>query len=177
MGYRTFSKSLTVPDYKQFDPAWKSLITSCGGTMGAQGCAITSCAMVFNVAPDVHLEEMNGNDCPYDWSYAANLKGMSVTQLYGDFESLKHDVFDYVYYQGIPVIIEVKGSNTHFVVVDGFLGTLPVFDDGEGNELPGTGSITASMFKVNDPGSSTRTNLDMVLKSYTSGVKKYVVFS
>lgn len=85
MSYRSFSKTISIPDYKQFDDRWGDLTTSCGGTMRVQGCAITSATMIFGIRPDVHLNEMKPYDCPYNWEYSANIKNMNWKQIYGDF--------------------------------------------------------------------------------------------
>jgi len=159
VGYKSYSKTLSTVSYKQFDTKWKNLVTSCGKTMGQQGCAITSCAMIFNVQPDVHLEEMKnkgGADCPYQWSTGASLKNKTYSAKSGSFDALKATMFENIISKGLPMVVSVPG---HFIVVKGFVGTLPIEPDGG----PIYSSITADMFKVNDPGSSSNTTLQDVI--------------
>lgn len=171
MASQTYSKTLSIVSYKQFDSRWKDLKTSCGGTMGQEGCAITSCAMIFNTLPDVHLAEMKakgGADCPYQWTTAASLKNKTYSATTGSFDSLKASMFENIITKGLPMVVAVPG---HFIVVKGFVGTLPV--DPDGNIF--YSSITADMFKVNDPGSSSNATLQDVINQKGS-VSRMAVF-
>ncbi|WP_139132095.1 hypothetical protein [Fusibacter sp. 3D3] len=159
MKYSSYSKTLSTVSYKQFDTRWKSLFTSCGGTMGQQGCAITSCSMIFNVQPDVHLSEMkahDGADCPYQWSTGASLKNKIYSATTGSFNSLKAAMFENIITNELPMVVAVPD---HFIVVQEFVGTLPM-DPGGG---PIYSSITSDMFTVNDPGSSYNFTLQDVI--------------
>ena len=163
---RTYSKTVSVNNYKQCGQSWSSHRTSCGGSMCYEGCTISCGAMIFKVSPTTHLEELKvsgGADCPYQWSTAARKHGKSHTQKLGSFDSLKATMFNYIYNKNTPVIARVSGSTTHFIVVKGVNAELPMV-----NGSPDLSKLTTSMFIVNDPGSNSNQTIADVLNKYPS---------
>ncbi|WP_059171967.1 hypothetical protein [Bacillus sp. FJAT-27445] len=164
MATKTYNRDLLTPSFKQFDTTWGSKITSCGGTMKAEGCIITSVAMLFkgfgdSLNPGTFLDALKptGADCPFNWLSAANKYGHSYhDKTTGTFSALKGNIFDLIVNKGTPVLIRVPG---HTVVAKAFSGTLSVDIDGN----PYYSQITASMINVNDPGSSTNVTLQDVI--------------
>ncbi len=154
-----------------------------GCTITAAAMAISYLDPSNPVNPGQHLAEMkpfdNPNnpkykaDIPYAWWIGAREHNLSYLR-YGhnkedinssdEFDNLKDKIFDYVYNKNIPVILKFyrrnsQGhENTHFIVVKGFSGTLPL--DSNGN--PKKEDIQTSMFYVNDPGTSKNITLDDV---------------
>lgn len=169
MAKKTYNVDLKTPSFKQFNDGtnkWYSKKTSCGGTIGEEGCFLTSTAMIFkgfgdNVDPGTLTDKLKsdykGADCPFAWDTAA--KAYSHTwhnKTNGSFDNIRDDLFELIVNSRIPVMVHVPN---HLVVVKGFSGTLTVDIDG----YPYYTEITASMFKVNDPGSSKNTTLQDVI--------------
>lgn len=166
MQKKRYTKEISVPNYKQFDSKWADSVTSNGGTMKAEGCAITSAAIVLNVSPDRHLKEMKEiqSDCPYYWQVAASKYNKTHTQISGNWEYLKAKIWTYIYREGIPVIIKLSNSKeTHFIVASGIDGDMTII-----NSMPAMSSFNESMIKVKDPGSNYNKTLSDVLQKYSS---------
>ncbi len=144
--------SLNVPDFKQTDPRWASVkIGSSGKTIGKIGCVTTGIAMMESfrsgktIYPDVMMKNLSydysGNVYwPEDYSVAF----WSENYLETIYRKLR---------EGNPVLIgaKTKGGSQHWVVITGFAG---------GKKLSPSG------FKINDPGSSTNTNLQQFFSSF-----------
>lgn len=144
--------SLSVPNFKQTDSRWANVkIGSSGKTIAQIGCATTAVAMMESyrtsalIYPDAMSRKLtysaSGNVYwPADYSVVTS----SSEYLSGIYKKLK---------QGKPVLLGAKTSagNQHWVVVTGYTGG---------------SSLTASGFKINDPGSSSRTTLNQFLNSY-----------
>ncbi|NLG24044.1 MAG: hypothetical protein GX558_01705 [Clostridiales bacterium] len=142
--------TLNVPDYKQFDGDWASLMVGKSGkTMKQIGCAITSLAMAESyrtgkaITPDVMKSRLtfNGTGALYWPGNYVIPSAISYRQLY---DKLKNN---------IPVIVGARSASgkTHFIVVKGYVG-------GQ--------TLSASGFLINDPGSSSRTRLSQFLSAY-----------
>ena len=127
-------------------------------TIAKAGCALTSGAMVLGITPLKHWQELNDKDvcdCPYSFSTVADKygkvhKSKGARDSTDRFDSLKKHIFNYIYYDKIPVIARLSTSNkddTHFVVIKGFEGE--VASDKNGLVFD---NVTEDMFKVNDPG-------------------------
>lgn len=123
---------LDVPLFSQNDPAWKNnVMQTCGQTIGAAGCALTSAAMVFKYYGAVNknpgqLNTCLGNyACPIDWGVAANSCSENRATWVGPWS------FSYSKLQSMlsagrpPIVLLVKGSSTHFVVVRSGSGSQP----------------------------------------------------
>ncbi len=144
--------SLSVPSFKQTDSRWSSVkIGNSGKTIGQIGCATTAVAMMqsyrtgYTVYPDAMSKQLSysaeGNlYWPSDYTVVTNGSGYLNTI----YQLLR---------QGKPVLFGVKNSSggQHWVVVTGYSGG---------------SSLAASGFVINDPGSSSRTNLQQLLNSY-----------
>ncbi|USG64451.1 C39 family peptidase [Brevibacillus ruminantium] len=167
MASKMFRANLGISPFYQCGQSWSSEKTSCGKTMCEEGCYITSAAMVltyngYNVDPGTLRNAIKPYDCPIDFSVVATRYRLKYTRVDKNFEKIRADIFDYLYYSDTPVMIGVSGSNTHMVVAQGFSGTLSIDPDGN----PNYSEITPSMILVNDPGSKNRTTLAQVLTSY-----------
>lgn len=151
--------SLYVPDYKQTDSRWASVqIGQSGKTMAQIGCATTAVAMMEShrqgktIYPDVMASQLRYTpDGSLYWpaEYTAVTDGTNVLQkIYG------------LLSQGKPVLYGARNSSgkQHWVVITGFTG--------------GT-ALTASGFTIRDPGSSSRTNLQMFWNAYPAFYKYF----
>ncbi|MBR5011749.1 MAG: SH3 domain-containing protein, partial [Clostridia bacterium] len=147
--YRKIAYSM--PSYKQYN--YSSLrLPGSNERVSTHGCAITSLAMTesfrlgYNVTvKDVLQNEKFTSSGAIYWPAAYSYGGTSLAEIYKRLAG------------GSPVIIHVKTSSgkAHFAVVTGFSG----------------GALTASNFKINDPGSAARATLADLYKEYPIGVK------
>lgn len=121
---------LAVPSYRQNDPQWgDELLGPTEGTLGAEGCAVSSAAMVLSsYGIDTDPKRLNQflNDrkgyTPEGWIYwekAAELAPDRVRHAYEDLPSYR--LIDTNLLRGNPVIVRVRmpSGTTHFVVVAG----------------------------------------------------------
>jgi hypothetical protein len=137
-----------VPHFYQTDGAWSGdQLGTCSTTIGDEGCALTSTAMVFayygvNTNPgalNTWLKSINGYDydCVLNWIKAA-LIDSSIEWIPGtarDFNRLRSELD-----LGYPIILHVNnGGQMHFVVATGYSG---------------------NTYYINDPLYSSRTSLD-----------------
>ena len=146
------SISLNVPNFKQTDSRWANVtIGSSGKTISQIGCATTAIAMIESyrtgttIYPDAMSKKLTYSSTgsvywPSNYTAVTNSSGY----LAAIYEQLK---------LGKPVLFGAKTSagGQHWVVITGFTG-------GE--------TLTASGFKINDPGSSSRTTLQQFLNAY-----------
>ena len=149
--------SLNVPDYKQTDSRWANVtLGSSGQTIRSIGCTTTALAMTesyrlgYTIYPDTMSKKLSyssSGSLYWPTNYLAITDGTNYLQQI--YQLLK---------QGKPVIVGAKtaSGNQHWVVVTGFTG---------GN------SLTAANFKINDPGTSSRTNLSQFLSAYPTFYK------
>ncbi|RYD70650.1 MAG: hypothetical protein EOP84_26325 [Verrucomicrobiaceae bacterium] len=121
---------LEVPSYRQNDPRWgDDFLGPTEGTIGAEGCAVSSAAMVlssYGIDTDPQrlnsfLNEREGYT-PQGWIYwekAAELAPDKVRHVYEDLPSYR--LIDTNLLRGNPVIVRLRqpGGMTHFVVVAG----------------------------------------------------------
>ena len=150
--------SLKVPDFKQTDTRWANkTIGSSGKTIGQIGCATTAIAMMQSyrtgatIYPDAMAKKLTYTSSgsvywPSDYT---------VTTSSTDYLSRIYNLLK----AGKPVLFGAKNSygGQHWVVITGFTG----------------GSLTASSFTINDPGSKTRTNLQQFLNAYPNFYKYF----
>lgn len=124
---------IPVPLFRQGDPQWRAdLLGPTPATIGAEGCALSSAAMVlsyYGIDTDPHRlnEFLNGNGgyTPEGWIYwekAADLAPDRVKKAYEDLGSYK--LIDENLLHGNPVIVKLKlpSGTTHFVVIAGKSG-------------------------------------------------------
>lgn len=151
--------SLKVPSYKQTDSRWANVIIGKSGrTIADIGCATTGIAMMQSyrtgtaIYPDAMSKKLSYTSSgsvywPADYTVTTNSSGY-LARIY---ELLK---------QGRPVLLGAKNSygGQHWVVITGYTGG---------------GTLTASGFTINDPGSKTRTNLQQFLNSYPNFYKYF----
>jgi hypothetical protein len=121
---------LSVPAFQQGDPRWSDdLLGPTDGTLGGEGCAVASAAMVMAFyGVDTDPQRLNGflNDhdgfTPEGWIYwekAADLASDHVRKAYEDLPSYR--LIDWNLMHGNPVIVRLRlasGMN-HFVVIAG----------------------------------------------------------
>ncbi len=124
---------LSVPSFRQNDPRWGGdLLGPTDGTIGAEGCAVSSAAMVLNfygIDTDPqrlndYLTKNNGYT-PEGWIYweaAATLDPGRIRHVYEDLPS--HRLIDSNLSRGNPVIVRLRfpSGTTHFVVIAGKSG-------------------------------------------------------
>ena len=150
--------SLKVPDFKQTDSRWANkTIGSSGKTIGQIGCATTGIAMMQSyrtgttIYPDAMAKKLSytSSGSVY-WPSDYKVTTSSTDYLSRIYNLLK---------SGKPVLFGAKNSygGQHWVVITGFKG----------------GSLTASSFTINDPGSKTRTNLQQFLNAYPNFYKYF----
>ena len=121
---------LAVPSFRQNDPKWgDDLLGPTDGTLGAEGCAISSTAMVlasYGIDTDpqrlnAFLKEHEGFT-PQGWLYwekAAEVAPDRVRHVYEDLASFR--LIDTNLLHGNPVIVKLRlrSGITHFVVIAG----------------------------------------------------------
>lgn len=121
---------LGVEGFRQGDPRWRDdLLGWTDGTLGAQGCAVSSAAMVLNfygVKTDPqqlnwYLSANAGytNEGWLYWERAADLAPNRVRHVYEDLPS--YFLIDWNLAKGNPVIVRLRfpSGMTHFVVIAG----------------------------------------------------------
>ncbi len=121
---------LRVPQFRQGDEAWRNdLLGWTDGTLGAEGCAVASTAMVLNfygidTDPQRLNEYLTGTGGYTDegwiyWERAADLAPKRVRHVYENLPS--YWLIDSNLARGNPVIVRVRLSSgtTHFVVIVG----------------------------------------------------------
>ena len=151
--------SLNVPSYKQTDSRWSgTLIGQSGKTMAQIGCATTAIAM---------MESYRSGSSIYPNAMAQRLRYTSDGSVYWptDYKTIT-DSSGYlgrIYQllkQGKPVLFGSRNSygKQHWVVITGFTGG---------------SSLSVSGFTIHDPGSSSRTNLQLFLNEYPTFYKYF----
>lgn len=124
---------LDVPIYRQNDPAWgDDLLGPTDGTLGAEGCAVASAAMIlgsYGIDTDPQRLNLflskNEGYTPQGWIYwekAAEVAPERVRHVYEDKAS--YWLIDSNLLRGNPVIVRVRFQygTTHFVVIAGKQG-------------------------------------------------------
>jgi len=149
--------ALDVPSLRQNDPRWgKDLLGPTNATLGAEGCAVSSAAMImafYGVDTDPQrlnqfLNEHEGYT-PQGWIYwekAAELSPEHVRKAYEDLPS--YHLIDRNLMQGNPVIVRLNlpGGSSHFVVIAGKKGYDYLIQD------PGSGA-GRGLYPLKDLGS------------------------
>ena len=124
---------LAVPSFRQSDERWRrDLLGPTRNTLGAEGCAVASAAMVlasygYDTDPQRlnHFLQGNGGFTPQGWLYwekAAELSDGHLRHAYEDLPS--YDLIDANLQRGNPVIVRLRLPSriTHFVVIAGKQG-------------------------------------------------------
>jgi hypothetical protein len=127
-----------VTQFSQNDPEWRNdVMQTCGQTIGAAGCAVTSVAMTFRyyaveTSPRTLNQCLGNSACPIYWGTAASSCSGGKTSYLGSpgfaWSTVESDLS-----AGRPVIVELNGGNGHYVVV-----------------VSGSGS-SGSGYTINDP--------------------------
>lgn len=151
--------ALSVPSFKQTDSRWAStLIGESGRTMAQIGCATTAVAM---------MESYRTGTAIYPNAMAQSLRYTSDGSLYWPaYYTTVTDSSGYlsrIYAQlkaGNPILFGARNAygKQHWVVITGYTGG---------------STLTAAGFTVNDPGSSSRTNLQLFLNDYPTFYKYF----
>lgn len=124
---------IPVPGFRQGDERWRSdLLGPTDSTLGAEGCAVASAAMVLasygvDTDPKRLNEYLTGNAGYTErgwlyWEKAAEMSGGRVQHVYEDLPS--YYLIDSNLLAGNPVIVRLRYPSgiTHFVVVVGKRG-------------------------------------------------------
>lgn len=148
--------SLAVPSMKQTDSRWSRYpLGTTGGTIGTIGCATTGIAIMesYRTGTTIYPHEMakklsytSGGSVYWPSHFTV------VTNKTGYLEKIYE-----LLQQGKPVLIGAKtnAGGQHWVVIKEFNG----------------GSLTASNFTIEDPGTYTRTNLQQFFNAYPNFYK------
>lgn len=149
---------LSVASMKQTDSRWASYpLGTTGGTIGTIGCATTGIAI---------MESYRTGSTIYPHEMAKKLTYTSGGSVYWPVHfkvvTSREGYLENIYkllQQGKPVLIGAKtnGGGQHWVVIKGFSG----------------GSLTASNFIIEDPGTYTRTNLQQFFNAYPNFYKYF----
>ena len=124
---------IPVPSFRQGDERWRGdLLGPTPGTLGAEGCAVASAAMVLasygcDTDPGRLNEFLKTHDgfTPQGWLYwekAAEISAGRIRHAYEDLPS--YDLIDANLQRGNPVIVRLRLPSriTHFVVIAGKQG-------------------------------------------------------
>jgi hypothetical protein len=121
--------------FSQNDPEWSGIIMqTCGYSIGAKGCAVTSTAMDFryfgvNTSPKILNSCLGGNACPLNMGIAASncSEGKASYACSGcGQQGVNWSVVESNLNGGRPVIVELTQSgNQHFVVITSGSGSSP----------------------------------------------------
>ena len=141
-----------VPQFFQSDPRWgEDLLGNTPGTMGAQGCAVSSAAMTLGFyGIDVDPGRLNRFLADHDgyegagwlkWESAAQLTPGIVEKAYEDLPS--YALIDWNLLHGNPVIVRIRRIDgiTHFVVIVGKRGFDYLIRDPVGWGREGSGVV------------------------------------
>jgi hypothetical protein len=126
--------ALDVPEFSQADERWKDdLLGPTQNTLGAEGCAVASAAMVLaSYGVDTDPRRLNAflktNDgyTPQGWIYWEKAGEVTPTHVRKAYEGMpSYELIDQNLAKGNPVIVRLRLSSgiTHFVVIvgkDGF---------------------------------------------------------
>lgn len=175
-------------------------VDMCDKDFAAYGCAYTSVTMDLtyfgrtgadgDIIDPLDVYNDLGRACSFSWTSAASTYGLTLTTLptngtNSSFEALKANIFDYVVNNNTPVVLFTNklsdSTKTHYLIVKGFYGTLPV--DADGNLV--LSGITPSMILINDSLNASRTTLQQYLDyrgvdlngKYTWGVRKLRIYT
>ena len=152
------SVSLSVPSFKQTDSRWANVtIGSSGKTIANIGCATTAIAMMESyrtgttIYPDAMSKKLSYTSSGSVY-WPSNY--VTVTSSSGYLSAIYNKLKE-----GKPVLFGAKNSygTQHWVVITGFTG----------------GSLAASNFTINDPGSNSRTTLQQFLNAYPTFYKYF----
>lgn len=124
---------IDVPQFFQSDPRWRDdLLGATSGTLGAQGCAVTSASMVLGFyGMPINPQKLNqflNDHAGYEgnawlrWESAAEFSPGLVQKAYEDLPS--YALIDWNLLHGNPVIVRIRRTDgiTHFVVIVGKRG-------------------------------------------------------
>ena len=144
------ARTLNVPSYKQYDSRWASMtVGNSGSTMKQIGCTVTALAMTESyrtgktLTPASMLSRLSftsGGAVYWPSNYTAYTGDAYLERIYS------------LLSQNTPVILGAKNASgkAHWVVVNRFSG----------------GTLTASSFGIEDPGSTSRTTLADLFAEY-----------
>ena len=120
---------LNVPRYSQTDAQWRyDNMQTCGLSIGAAGCLLTSATMVFKYYgssknPRQVNTCMGTSACPWYFDKGAKDCSDDKASFLGMY-SPQYATFVWALTTGYPPVIEViNGGSTHWVVINGVYGT------------------------------------------------------
>ena len=150
------SISLNVPSYKQYDSRWRGhYVGNSGKTIYQIGCLTTCFAMneSYITGTTIYPDEMesrltytSGGSAYWPSKYSFYTSSSYLSKILSELK------------EGDAVIVGAKNSygSQHWVVVTGYTKN---------------GSVTADDFKINDPGSASRTTLAQFFAAYPTFYK------
>lgn len=150
--------SLSVPSMKQTDKRWASYpLGTSGGTIGTIGCATTGIAIMesYRTGTTIYPNEMAKK---LSFTSGGSVYWPSHFQVVTEKSGYLKNIYQLLQ-QGKPVLIGAKTAKggQHWVVIKGFSGT----------------ELTESNFIIEDPGTTTRTNLKQFFNAYPNFYKYF----
>jgi hypothetical protein len=143
---------IDVPQFFQSDPRWREdLLGGTSGTLGAEGCAVTSASMALGFyGMSINPQKLNQfltDHAGYEgkawlrWESAAEYTPGLVQKAYEDLPS--YGLIDWNLLHGNPVIVRIRRIDgiTHFVVIVGKRGFDYLIADPAGWSHPDGGRI------------------------------------
>lgn len=143
-----------IPNFKQYDSQWKNIKIGTK-TIGVVGCLVTSMSMsesyrqgkTINPATMRNQLSFSNNDMYWPSNYSTIGSGVNLQLIYSTINA------------GKPVIVGAKNSSGgwHWVIVTGYVNL-------------NASNMKRSCFQINDPNSTSRTNLSQFLSVYPNSV-------
>lgn len=154
--YFPWKIEVNVPPFAQADARWRlDRMGESPGTLGAEGCAVTSVAMALAYyGMSVDPQRLNGFLSQYNgytergwlyWEAAAEFEPGKVRHVYEDLPSYR--LMDWNLLKGNPLIVRIRpfGRGTHFVLLVGKQGWEYVAQD------PGSGGRKVPLSTFESP--------------------------
>ncbi len=152
--YQSYSAvSLSVPSFKQTDSRWANVkIASSGKTISQIGCATTAVAMMesYRTGQTIYPDAMSKR---LSYTSSGNMYWPSNYTTVTSSSGYLNKIYSLLK-QGKPVLFGAKtrAGKQHWVVIAGYNGAAD--------------TLTASGFRINDPGSNSRVTLQQFLNEY-----------
>lgn len=158
LGLASNGVALSVPVFRQNDSRWADVtLGSSGKTMAKVGCATTAIAMMesYRTGTTIYPDAMSKK---LRYTFSGSVYWPSHYVAASGSSGYLSAIYDRLK-QGKPVLLGAKNTygTQHWVVVTGFTG----------------GSLTASNFTINDPGTRSRTTLQQFLNAYPTFYKYF----
>lgn len=128
------SMYLSVYAYTQGDSRWANYQVN-SYTMASDGCLVTSFAMILRYykgvtyTPLTVLNDMGDKAIPFYWGIAESLYDFSCSVVTGQSVNGYISIISSYINMGRPIIIELQGPSSHYVVAYGYSGDTIYIND------------------------------------------------